>query len=997
MPAQDQLGTPSADVQQMINDAAQANGLSPKLLQTVMQTESNYNLGIKDGGAGEIGPMQLTPGTRKTLGITDQQARDPRTNINMGAKWLRQNIDQQGGNIWQGVRAYNGSGSKAQKYAQDTLGRLGDPQPGDPNFMWAKLPGNKWARFPKGATPDQIRKIMAARGQQGAGPQQAPATQPSIGGNAVTGPLQAPGVAKPDIPVGGEAKLAAQGLSPTNQIQFGRIAHDLVYGDKSDMAQALGVPAGQSVNAYVAKHGAETVKGMAAGLWQTVKDVGMSTPETFGSVVQKDYIDPIKREGDIADAALEAHQYGRALIHYIAGSADIIPGMGSMISGPSETAISGKPLAGITEAATQLAVGHVAGKYGPDVVRAAAKPLGKALEVGGEAAASQLERMSAKQYNRAAGINLPESGLTKQDWLDAASPMREAKMIAGMKTQLSKLSDILRDVQQRGRNVIIDAMRAGRTADSLQSLDDSVRIGKQLTRNRTEWDAVDEWKKRQSTVFNRQTGQYDPIDLQKSSPGVLYRQIRDLQQVADSSQPEYIKRAAKEYADRLTAHLDSVAPGAAKALADEVKLQTAIKSARVKMNDRLRGAGRSLLHIWGSPTSLGVYFIAHALDAGWWGSIVPAMAAKLIADATISRTIKGATYQWMAEGIRRGLGIDLTTGKPSPGTGYTFGPPGLPPGPRGGGGGGGGGGSPTSGGGPPPGGGGGGAPVAPSTVVSTNPPRAAGANTVVRAAQAASKLLPPHASVAQVVEAGQTLQAAADLQRASDAMWERLKTDKDRALRSGTSKYPQGPPVISKGAWQNPWQGPQEEPAASLMERKGTPSQWTNPYQPKAPAGPPGKPVEKVTPNRPPREPSPPDPRLTPQAVRQYVEEQRAGRVSQRTQEQVSKAIQTTAKAAARTPEEAQARAEWMRQVMEQHPQAVPTYRGEGFSGWNALIDSNIDLLREAGPLAAKAAENVEEHARKMQWSPKEEMKALETQLNLFTEHPDVASSKEGL
>lgn len=62
--------------------------------------------------------IQLTDDTRKTLGMSDQDAFDIEKNVDAGSRWLKQKIDAHGGDLRHGLTAYNGSGPKARQYAE---------------------------------------------------------------------------------------------------------------------------------------------------------------------------------------------------------------------------------------------------------------------------------------------------------------------------------------------------------------------------------------------------------------------------------------------------------------------------------------------------------------------------------------------------------------------------------------------------------------------------------------------------------------------------------------------------------------------------------------------------------------------------------------------------------------------------------------------------------------------------------------------------------------
>ncbi len=87
----------------IIQQAADKNGLDPNLLKAVIRTESSFR---KDAvsSAGAMGLMQLMPGTAESLGVTD--AFDAEQNVNGGAAYLKKLLDRFG-DIRLALAAYN--------------------------------------------------------------------------------------------------------------------------------------------------------------------------------------------------------------------------------------------------------------------------------------------------------------------------------------------------------------------------------------------------------------------------------------------------------------------------------------------------------------------------------------------------------------------------------------------------------------------------------------------------------------------------------------------------------------------------------------------------------------------------------------------------------------------------------------------------------------------------------------------------------------------------
>ncbi|MBF0177641.1 MAG: lytic transglycosylase domain-containing protein [Magnetococcales bacterium] len=88
----------------LISRAAQQNGLDPKLLRAVVQTESGFNpKAVSQAGA--QGLMQLMPETAKELGVTNSF--NPEQNVMAGARYLKQLLDRYQGNKSAALAAYN--------------------------------------------------------------------------------------------------------------------------------------------------------------------------------------------------------------------------------------------------------------------------------------------------------------------------------------------------------------------------------------------------------------------------------------------------------------------------------------------------------------------------------------------------------------------------------------------------------------------------------------------------------------------------------------------------------------------------------------------------------------------------------------------------------------------------------------------------------------------------------------------------------------------------
>ena len=97
----------------MVEDAARAHGVDPRLIAAVARRESAWNENaVSHVGAG--GLMQLMPATARFLGVTD--VFDARQNIFGGTRYLRTLLDAFDGDLDLTLAAYNAGPGAVQKY-----------------------------------------------------------------------------------------------------------------------------------------------------------------------------------------------------------------------------------------------------------------------------------------------------------------------------------------------------------------------------------------------------------------------------------------------------------------------------------------------------------------------------------------------------------------------------------------------------------------------------------------------------------------------------------------------------------------------------------------------------------------------------------------------------------------------------------------------------------------------------------------------------------------
>ena len=90
---------------------AARNDLSPALLEAVVWQESRWNPNAVSG-KGARGLAQLMPATARQLGV---DAADPDANLAGGARYLRLQLDNFGGDIEKALAAYNAGPGRVQR------------------------------------------------------------------------------------------------------------------------------------------------------------------------------------------------------------------------------------------------------------------------------------------------------------------------------------------------------------------------------------------------------------------------------------------------------------------------------------------------------------------------------------------------------------------------------------------------------------------------------------------------------------------------------------------------------------------------------------------------------------------------------------------------------------------------------------------------------------------------------------------------------------------
>lgn len=106
----DALG--SSEINSLIKGASSKNKVDPSLLRAVMVQESGFRpCAISTAGA--MGLMQIMPDTADELGLEDPF--DPASNVDAGAKYLKQMLDRYHGNTALALAAYNAGPGRTDK------------------------------------------------------------------------------------------------------------------------------------------------------------------------------------------------------------------------------------------------------------------------------------------------------------------------------------------------------------------------------------------------------------------------------------------------------------------------------------------------------------------------------------------------------------------------------------------------------------------------------------------------------------------------------------------------------------------------------------------------------------------------------------------------------------------------------------------------------------------------------------------------------------------
>jgi soluble lytic murein transglycosylase-like protein len=103
--------TTISDTNHLLEVTAARYGLSPLLLEALVWQESRWHSGAVSP-KGAVGLTQLMPATASALGVNPH---DPVANLDGGARYLRQMLDQFGGDLVKALAAYNAGPARVQR------------------------------------------------------------------------------------------------------------------------------------------------------------------------------------------------------------------------------------------------------------------------------------------------------------------------------------------------------------------------------------------------------------------------------------------------------------------------------------------------------------------------------------------------------------------------------------------------------------------------------------------------------------------------------------------------------------------------------------------------------------------------------------------------------------------------------------------------------------------------------------------------------------------
>lgn len=148
-----------ADFDPLFIKYGQKHGVDPALLKAIATKESGLRPGIVSkpnaNGTRDFGLMQHNSRYLASRGLTNDWS-NPERSIEEAAKLLESNI-QRGGSVREGVRMYNGSGARAEAYANDVMRRYRGTKISEGGSVGTPMPGGAGAGRGSGSSYDALR------------------------------------------------------------------------------------------------------------------------------------------------------------------------------------------------------------------------------------------------------------------------------------------------------------------------------------------------------------------------------------------------------------------------------------------------------------------------------------------------------------------------------------------------------------------------------------------------------------------------------------------------------------------------------------------------------------------------------------------------------------------------------------------------------------------------------------------------------------------------
>jgi len=161
---------PSPGLAETVDRVAQQNRISPRLVDSVIQVESNYDANAVSP-KGALGLMQLIPATAQRFGVAD--VFDPADNIQGGARYLKYLLGLYNGDEALALAAYNAGEGAVSRYGgippfPETRGYVAKVRERLRNSDAPAAAGSSEGK-PAGASPAEvynpIREVMDANGK----------------------------------------------------------------------------------------------------------------------------------------------------------------------------------------------------------------------------------------------------------------------------------------------------------------------------------------------------------------------------------------------------------------------------------------------------------------------------------------------------------------------------------------------------------------------------------------------------------------------------------------------------------------------------------------------------------------------------------------------------------------------------------------------------------------------------------------------------------------